>query len=104
MNTVLEDQLDNSIQQGVRTFMDGDTKITDYGCRIVGKIGITLGLSTNKIILTHPALYNLTGCKVHLYRDETGYFIIHSEEKVYLYDDKNIGHYVKDRSNIKDHI
>jgi hypothetical protein len=74
----------------------------NLGNRRVGKIGIIIGNDPDKKILSHQVLCNYVGDSIPLFQDETGYFVLHSEEKVYLYNDKNIGHLVKDRSNISD--
>lgn len=73
----------------------------NLGNRKVGKIGIVIGKDPDKTVLSHPILCNYVGDTIPLYQDETGYFVLHSEEKVYLHDDKNIGHTVRDRENIK---
>ena len=57
------------------------------GLRRVGKIGIVIGEDPDKKMLSHPALCNYIGDMKPLYQDETGYFVFHSKEKVYLHEE-----------------
>ncbi len=58
----------------------------NLGNRRVGKIGIIIGKDPDKKILSHPVLCNYVGGTIPLYQDEIGYFVLHSEEKVYLHE------------------
>lgn len=63
--------------------MKGEPK--NLGSRRVGKIGIIIGNDPDKKLLSHSVLCNYVGGTILLYQDETGYFVLHSEEKVYLH-------------------
>lgn len=58
----------------------------NLGNRRVGKIGIIIGKDPDRKILSHQVLCNYVGDSIPLFQDETGYFVLHSEEKVYLHE------------------
>lgn len=91
--TSFYDRFMNEFENRTGHVVKDRSKIKDHtsspenlGNRKVGKIGIVIGKDPDKKIFSHPVLCNYVGETIPLYQDETGHFVLHFEEKVYLHE------------------